>query len=224
MRIDVVTLFPKTCKAALDESIVARARKKGLLQICFHQLRDFSNNKHKTVDDTPFGGGKGMLLSPEPIANCFDKICEHLGESPHIIYMSPKGKVLNQEMVRNLALKDNLIILCGHYEGVDQRLIDEYVDEEISCGDYVLTGGELPAAVLIDSVSRMKPGVLSEDACFVDESHFDGLLEYPQYTRPAVWRDKEVPKILLSGNHLNIKKWKTEKSIEATKLNRPDLL
>ncbi len=224
MRIDVVTLFPKTCKSALDESIVARGRKNGYVQICFHQLRDYAQNKHKTVDDTPFGGGKGMLLKPEPIANCFETLFEHLNTRPHIIYMSPKGKVLNQEKVKTLTNHNNLIILCGHYEGVDQRIIDEYVDEEISCGDYVLTGGELPAAILIDAVTRMKPGVLSDDICFSEESHFDGLLEHPQYTRPVVFRGREVPKVLLSGNHKDIENWKKQKSIEATNLLRPDLL
>jgi len=224
MRIDIVTLFPEMCAAVMDHSIIGRARKRGYLQVCFHQLRNYAHDRHQRVDDTPFGGGKGMLLKPEPIAECFDKLTEHLGAKPHIIYMSPKGKVLNQEKVKELAGRPNICILCGHYEGVDERIIEEYVDEEISCGDYVLTGGEMPAIILADAVSRMIDGVLAEDVCFTDESHFSGLLEYPQYTRPAVWRGKSVPAELISGNHAQVDKWKHHKSLERTYRFRPDML
>ena len=223
MRIDIITLFPEMCEAVMSESIIGRARAKGAIEINCHQLRDFAFDKHKRVDDTTYGGGMGMLMKAEPIALCFEDICEKTGSRPHFIYMSPKGSTLTQEKLRELSQLDNITILCGHYEGVDQRLIDEYVDEEISIGDYVLTGGELPALVLADSLSRLVPGVLSDDICFSDESHFDGLLEYPQYTKPAVWRDREVPEVLLSGHHANIEKWRREKSREETRLRRPDL-
>lgn len=224
MRIDIITLFPEMCEAVMGESIIGRARKKGAVEIECHQLRDYAFDKHKRVDDSTYGGGMGMLMKAEPIALCFEDICRKLDKRPHFIYMSPKGKTLSQQRIKELAQLDNICILCGHYEGVDQRLIDEFIDEEISIGDYVLTGGELPALVLADSVSRMIPGVLSDDICFSDESHFDGLLEYPQYTKPAVWRGKEVPEVLLSGHHANIEKWRKEKSIEETRKKRPELL
>ena len=224
MRIDIVTLFPEMCAAVMDHSIIGRARKRGYLQVCFHQLRNYAHDRHQRVDDTPFGGGKGMLLKPEPIAECFDKLTEHLGAKPHIIYMSPKGQVLNQEKVKELSERPNICILCGHYEGVDERIIEEYVDEEISCGDYVLTGGEMPAIILADAVSRMIDGVLAEDVCFEDESHYNGLLEYPQYTRPANWRGRAVPAELISGNHAEVEKWKHRKSLERTYQFRPDML
>ncbi len=223
MRIDIITLFPEMCEAVMSESIIGRARTKGAIEINCHQLRDFAFDKHKRVDDTTYGGGMGMLMKAEPIALCFEDICAKTGSRPHFIYMSPKGRTLTQNRLRELSQLENITILCGHYEGVDQRLIDEYIDEEISIGDYVLTGGELPALVLADSLSRLVPGVLSDDICFSDESHFDGLLEYPQYTKPAVWREREVPEVLLSGHHANIEKWRMEKSVEETKLRRPDL-
>ncbi len=224
MRIDIITLFPEMCEAVMCESIIGRARTKGLIEVYCHQLRDFAFDKHKRVDDTTYGGGMGMLMKAEPIALCFENIMEHIGEKPHFIYMSPKGKVLTQQKLGELSQYKNITILCGHYEGVDQRVLDEYVDEEISIGDYVLTGGELPALVLADSVSRLVPGVLSDDLCFSDESHFSGLLEYPQYTKPAEWRGKTVPDVLLSGHHANIEKWRREKSVEETFLRRPDML
>ena len=224
MRIDIVTLFPEMCASVMDESIIGRARKKGCLQICFHQLRDYAYDKHQRVDDCPFGGGKGMLLKPEPIGECFDALREHLGVKPHIIYMSPKGTVLNQEKVKELSKKSNIAILCGHYEGVDERIIEEYVDEEISCGDYVLTGGEMPAIILADAVSRMIDGVLAEDVCFTDESHFNGLLEHPQYTRPALWHGMEVPKTLVSGDHAKVEEWKHQDALKRTAELRPDML
>ena len=224
MRIDIVTLFPEMCASVMDHSIIGRARKRGYLQVCFHQLRNYAHDRHQRVDDTPFGGGKGMLLKPEPIAECFDKLTEHLGAKPHIIYMSPKGQVLDQEKVKELSERPNICILCGHYEGVDERIIEEYVDEEISCGDYVLTGGEMPAIILADAVSRMIKGVLAEDVCFEDESHYSGLLEYPQYTRPANWRGRSVPAELVSGNHAEVEKWKHRQSLERTYRFRPDML
>ena len=223
MRIDILTLFPEMLAPALDHSIIGRARKKGLLQVCCHQLRDFAQDRGGRVDDTVFGGGKGMLLAAGPLARGIDAVAEHLGFLPHILYMSPRGPVLTQEKARRLAELPGLLLLCGHYEGVDQRLLDEYQAEEISIGDYVLTGGELPAAILTDAVSRMLPGVLSDQACFTEESHFSGLLEYPQYTRPEVWRGRPVPPVLLSGHHGNIAKWRREESLSVTKKNRPDL-
>ena len=223
MRIDILTLFPEMLAPALDHSIIGRARKKGLLQVCCHQLRDFAQDRGGRVDDTVFGGGKGMLLAAEPLARGIDALAEHLGFLPHILYMSPRGPVLTQEKARRLAQLPGLLLLCGHYEGVDQRLLDEYQAEEISIGDYVHTGGELLAAILTDAVSRMLPGVLSDQACFTEESHFSGLLEYPQYTRPEVWRGRPVPPVLLSGHHGNIAKWRREESLSVTKKNRPDL-
>lgn len=224
MRFDIITLFPAFFSHTLGESILGRARKRGHLQICCHQLRDFSDLSHNRVDDTIFGGGKGMLLMAEPIAHCYDTLTEHLGTKPHSIYMSPRGKVLTQQKAKELAKLDNIVVLCGHYEGVDERLLETYVDEEISIGDYVLTGGELPAMVLVDTVSRMLDGVLADEACFTDESHYSGLLEYPQYTRPEIWRSQTVPEVLLSGHHENIRKWRRQQALQVTKANRPDLL
>lgn len=224
MRIDLLTLFPDMCEAVMAESIVGRARKKGYLQVCCHQIRDYAYDKHQRVDDCPFGGGKGMLLMAEPIALCIDDLTAHLGKKPHMIYMSPQGSVLNQQRIKELGQMENIAILCGHYEGVDERLLDAYVDEQISLGDFVLTGGELPALALADAVSRMVKGVLSEDVCFEEESHYNGLLEYPHYTRPAVWRGREVPPVLLSGHHANIAKWRRAQSLWRTLQHRPDML
>ena len=225
MRIDIITLFPEMCEAVLSESIIGRARKSGAVEIVCHQLRDFAFDKHRRVDDAPYGGGMGMLMMAEPVALCFEAICEELGEKPHFVYMSPKGETLTQKKVKSLAADyENICILCGHYEGIDQRVLDRYVDEEISVGDYVLTGGELPALVLADSLSRMLPGVLSSDECFELESHYSGLLEYPQYTRPEEWRGEKVPDVLLSGHHANIEKWRREEAIRITNLRRPDIL
>ena len=224
MKIDILTLFPDMCETVLNESIIGRARKKGLLDIECHQIRDYTYDRHKRVDDTVYGPGMGMLMKAEPIAKCFESICEKRGNKPKFIYMSPQGKTLTQSKVIELAQEENIAILCGHYEGVDERLIEEFIDEQISIGDFVLTGGELPALVLVDSVSRMIPGVLSNSECFEEESHYNGLLEYPQYTKPAVWRNKAVPEVLLSGHHENIKKWRMEQSIARTQELRPDLL
>ncbi len=224
MRIDILTLFPEMCEAVMSESIIGRARKSGKVEINFHQIREFAINKHNQVDDTPYGGGAGMLMMPQPIYDCYMKVCNEAQEKPHLIYMSPCGKTLTQERVKELAELPNIAILCGRYEGVDQRVIDEIVDEEISIGDYVVTGGEMPAMILADAVSRMLPGVLSEPEGFMGESHYSGLLEYPQYTKPPVWHDIAVPEVLASGHHANIKKWQREKALERTLERRPELL
>lgn len=219
MKFNVLTLFPEMF-SALDESIIGRGKEKGLIDINLINIRDFSKNKHKKVDDTPYGGGAGMVMEPTVV---YDAYCSVKEPNVKVIYMSPQGKTLNQQMVQDLAKEENIILLCGHYEGIDQRVIDEIVDEEISIGDYVLTGGELPAMVLIDSVSRYVEGVLKEDSV-QEESFTDGLLEYPQYTRPEVFLSKRVPEVLLSGHHENIKKWRRNQSIINTYLKRPDLL
>lgn len=225
MRIDIITLFPEMFAPVLGESIIGRAQKSGAVKICTHQLRDFAFDKHRRVDDTPYGGGMGMLMMAEPIALCFEAICRETGTRPHFIYMSPQGSVLRQSRLRTLAEEhENICILCGHYEGVDQRLIDSLIDEEISIGDYVLTGGEIPAMVFADALCRMVPGVLTNNECFTEESHFSGLLEYPQYTKPAEWRGMAVPEVLLSGHHQNIEKWRKEQSRLVTAQKRPDLL
>ncbi|MDO4831166.1 MAG: tRNA (guanosine(37)-N1)-methyltransferase TrmD [Clostridia bacterium] len=224
MRIDIITLFPEMFEPVLNESIIGRAQKSGAIEIVCHQLREFAFDKHRRVDDTPYGGGMGMLMKAEPIALCFEDICKQVGSRPHFVYMSPQGKTLEQKRLRELAEFNNICILCGHYEGVDQRLLDEFIDEEISIGDYVLTGGEIPAMVFADALCRMVPGVLTNNECFTEESHFNGLLEYPQYTKPAVWRGREVPEVLMSGHHANVEKWRREKSLEVTKIKRPDLL
>lgn len=223
MRIDLFTLFPEMFGPVLDGSIVGKARKKGIFQLCCHQLRTFSPFGNGRVDDCVFGGGKGMLLMAEPFARGIDALTAHLGERPHMLYMSPRGRVLTQEKARELAQKPSLAVLCGHYEGVDQRLLEEYGVEEISIGDYVLTGGELPAMILVDAVCRMLPGVLSGEECFTEESHYGGLLEYPQFTRPELWRDRPVPPVLLSGHHENIRKWRRREALALTKAVRPDL-
>ncbi len=225
MRIDVITLFPEMMETVLNESILGRAQKKGVLEIVCHQLRDFAFDKHRHVDDAPYGGGKGMLMMTEPIALCYEDICKDLDEKPYFVYMSPQGNVLTQQKLIDISSEHkNICVLCGHYEGVDQRVIDELVDEEISIGDYVLTGGELPTLVFVDALARMEKGVLSEDECFTKESHYDGLLEYPQYTRPQVWRGREVPQVLLSGHHENVDKWRREQSVINTAKKRPDMI
>ena len=222
MKIDIMTLFPEMCESVLSESIIGRARKAGVVTVNCHNIRDFAGNKHNRVDDAPYGGGMGMVMQAEPIYNCFKSLYD--GEKPHLVYMSPKGKTFKQSDAVRLSKMEHVVLLCGHYEGVDERVLEEIVDEEISVGDYVLTGGELPALTVTDAVCRMIKGVLSDDVCFTEESHFDGLLEYPQYTRPEIWHDREVPKVLLSGNHAEIAKWRKEKSIEVTKQRRPDML
>lgn len=223
MRIDIATLFPEMCEAVLGESIIGRARKSGAINVACHQIRDYTLDKHRRVDDIPYGGGMGMVMQCDPIYNCYKAICEQIGSKPHTIYMSPKGTVLTQKKTIELSKKENILIICGHYEGVDQRIIDKIVDEEISIGDYVLTGGELPAMVLTDAVARMCGGVLSNEECFTEESIYSGLLEYPHYTRPETWEGDSVPPVLLSGHHKNINTWRHEKSLEITKERRPDL-
>lgn len=219
-----MTLFDEMCDRVLSESILGRAQKKGVLTVKCHQIRDYTLNRQNQVDDYPYGGGQGMILNAQPVADCFRAVCEEVGCRPHLIYMSPQGKTLTQQRALELSKMDNLCVLCGHYEGIDERIIDAFVDEQISIGDYVLTGGELPALVLVDCISRMVPGVLSEDACFEDESHFSGLLEYPQYTRPAEWEGRAVPDVLLTGHHANIQKWRHEQSLLRTAEHRPDML
>lgn len=224
MRIDLLTLFPDMCRAVLDESIIGRAQAKGLLDIRCHQIRDYTLNKQKQVDDYPYGGGLGMVMNAQPIADCFRAVCAEGGVRPHLIYMSPQGAVLTQQRAKELAQLPRFCVLCGHYEGVDERVLDALVDEQISMGDYVLTGGELPALALVDCVSRLVPGVLSEEGCFTEESHYAGLLEYPQYTRPAVWEGRPVPDVLLTGHHLNIAWWRRQQSLLRTRRHRPDML
>ncbi|MDD6270323.1 MAG: tRNA (guanosine(37)-N1)-methyltransferase TrmD [Oscillospiraceae bacterium] len=223
MRIDIATLFPDMCEAVLSESIVGRARKAGYITVECHNIRDYTLNKHKRVDDVPYGGGRGMVMQADPIYRCWEAVCEKLEDKPHAIYLSPKGKTLTQQKAVELSEMNSLFLLCGHYEGIDQRVLDTIIDEEISVGDYVLTGGELPALVLTDAIARMCPGVLPESVCFEEESHFSGLLEYPHYTRPEIWHDMAVPPVLLSGHHKNIADWRFAQSLEVTKEKRPDL-
>lgn len=224
MIFDVMTLFPEMIESITDQSIIGRAKKAGLLTVRTHNIRDFSEDKHRRVDDTVCGGGFGMLMAAPPICKCYEQVRSSQKGSSLCIYLSPKGKVLDQKMAKRFLEYDNIILLCGHYEGVDQRVIDSIVDEEISIGDYVLTGGELPACVFIDCVSRMISGVLSDALCFEDESIASGLLEHPQYTRPIDFNGMRVPDVLLSGDHSKIEKWRFEKALEITKKNRPDLL
>lgn len=224
MRIDFLTLFPDMCDRVMRESVIGRAREKQLLEIHCHDIRDYTTDRHRRVDDYPYGGGKGMVMQADPIARCFEALCREIGSRPHLIYLSPQGKTLTQQRARELATLPNIALLCGHYEGVDERVIEEIVDEELSIGDYVLTGGELPALVVADCVARMLPGVLADEVCFQEESHFDGLLEYPQYSRPAVWHDRPVPPVLLSGDHARINEWRAAQSLRRTAEKRPEML
>lgn len=224
MRIDILTLFPEMCNGVLGESIIGRAREAGKVEINSVDIRNYTKDKHRRVDDKPYGGGMGMVMQAEPIYACFEDLCNQIGEKPHLIYMTPQGKTLTQDRVKELAKMNNIAILCGHYEGIDERVIEELQPEEISIGDYVLTGGELPALIVADSVSRMLDGVLSNDECFEEESHYNSLLEYPQYTHPAEWRGREVPAVLLSGHHANVDKWRREQSLRRTLERRPDML
>ena len=219
-----MTIFPEMMEHYLSESIIGRARAAQKVEINCVNIRDYTTDKHNKTDDEPYGGGKGMVMLAQPIDDCFSAICEQTGTRPHFIYMSPQGKTLTQKRAAELAKMDNIVILCGHYEGVDQRVLDKLCDEEISIGDYVLTGGELPALVLCDCICRMVDGVLSDSVCFTEESHFNGLLEYPQYTRPAVWQGREVPAVLQSGHHKNIEQWKHDMSVEITRKKRPEML
>lgn len=223
MKIDIMTLFPEMCEAFLNESIIGRARANNLVEINCVNIRDFTLDKHNRVDDAPYGGGTGMLMQTQPIYDCFMSLCKD-EKKPHLIYMSPQGKTLTQQRVKELSSFEHIIILCGHYEGVDERVIEEIVDEEISIGDYVVTGGEMPALILTDSISRMLDGVLANEDAYSLESHYNGLLEYPQYTRPYEWHGRKVPEVLMSGHHQNIEKWRHEQSLERTKKRRPDLI
>ncbi len=224
MRIDILTLFPDSVRAVLSESILGRAAAKGILDIRCHQIRDYTENRQKQVDDYPYGGGMGMVMFAQPIADCFRAVCEDIGHRPHLIYLSPQGKTLTQQRAKELAELPELCLLCGHYEGVDERVLEALVDEQISIGDYVLTGGELPALVLTDCVARFIPGVLGSAESPEEESFSDGLLEYPQYTRPRELNGMEVPEVLISGDHAKIKAWRRQESLRATKKFRPDLL
>lgn len=225
MRIDFLTLFPEMCERVMGESIIGRAVKAGKLEVCFHHIRDFSTSKHRTVDDTTYGHGKGMLIQAEPVYLCWEEVCRQAGGRPHTIYLTPKGSLLTQARAVELSRLPRVALLCGHYEGVDQRVIDKIADEQISIGDYVLTGGELPALVLADCIARLRPGVLSDESCWQEESiSADGLLEAPHYTKPADWRGERVPEPLLSGHHANIEKWRREHSLLLTRSQRPDLL
>ena len=222
MRFSVLTLFPEMFTKVLGESILGRAAEKGILQFELVNIRDFSEDKHRKVDDYPYGGGTGLVMGPQPIYDAYQSVAD--GAKVHTVYMSPQGKVLNQKTARRLANLEHLVILCGHYEGVDERVLEEIVDEEISIGDYVLTGGEIPAMALMDCVARMVPGVLPSEEAYQEESHYNGLLEYPHYTRPPEFHGREVPPVLLSGHHKNISRWRREQSLLRTWLKRPDML
>ena len=221
MKFDVLTLFPEMFEV-MNQSILGRAQEKNIIDINVINIRDFSENKHKKVDDTPYGGGAGMVIMPDVVYRAYKSI-KNDEKNAKVIYMSPQGQTLNQAKVESLAKEKHLIILCGHYEGIDQRVLDEIVDEEISIGDYVLTGGEIPAMVLVDSVSRYVDGVISKESTGEESFSIDGLLEYPQYTRPEIFEGKKVPEILLSGHHENINQWRRKKALEITKKKRPDL-
>lgn len=219
-----MTLFPEMFSAYIGESMMKKAVDNGHLSVNLYNIRDYTENKHKKVDDYPFGGGAGMVMTPQPIKTCYDKIIEENKiEKPRVIYLSPKGRVFDQDMAKELSQEDDIIFLCGHYEGVDQRIIDSIVTDEVSIGDYVLTGGELPALVMIDSISRLIPGVLNKSESFEDETFENDLLEYPQYTRPREFEGMEVPAVILSGDHAKVDKWRLEQSEQLTEERRPDL-
>lgn len=224
MRFVFMTLFPDMCRAVCETSIIGRAIKKGAIGVDYYDIRDYTDSKQKRVDDAPFGGGRGMLMQAQPIDDCFKAVCSDLGHRPHLILMSPRGRVFNQQRAKELSKLGDVAFLCGHYEGVDQRVIDKLVDEEISIGDYVVTGGELPALTVCDAVARMCPGVLRDEEAMTLESHWDGVLEYPQYTQPAVYDGVAVPDILLSGDHAKIAKYRRREALKATLERRPDLL
>lgn len=225
MRIDILTLFPEMCETVLNESIIGRARKAGKFEVYCHNIRDFSTDKHRRVDDAPYGGGMGMVMQAQPIYSCFQAVVKEIGQKPLCVYLSPRGRVFEQQLAKDwIQTQENIVLICGHYEGVDQRLIDEIVDLELSIGDYVLTGGELAALVVADSVLRLCDGVLSDEESYQEESHYNGLLEYNHYTRPQEWKGRQVPQVLLSGHHENITKFRREQSLLNTQKNRPDLL
>lgn len=223
MRIDIMTLFPDVVGDMLCESILGRAQERGYVRIECHQIRDYTQNKQKQVDDYPYGGGFGMVMQADPLYQCWKHICDAAGERIYTVCMSPAGRVFRQADARRLKGKGRLILVCGHYEGVDERFLEECVDEELSIGDFVLTGGEIPAMAVADAVCRLVPGVLSSEDCFTDESHWDGLLEHPQYSRPEEWHGRHVPEILLSGHHKNIAGWRRKMAFSRTRARRPDL-
>lgn len=224
MNFYVLTLFPEMVKNGLDQSITGRAISNNLINVEAINIRDFSGNKHGQVDDYPYGGGAGMVMQPGPVYRSYESIVEKTGKKPRVVYLTPQGDVFNQNMAMELAKEDDLVFLCGHYEGIDERVLEMIVTDNISIGDYVLTGGELPSMVMIDAISRLVPGVLNNDVSAEFESFHDNLLEYPQYTRPAEFMDQKVPSILLSGDHKKVDIWRREKSIERTLERRPDLL
>ena len=224
MNFHILTLFPEMVLNGLNTSILGRAVKEGHITINATNIRDFADNKHNHVDDYPYGGGAGMVIQPEPVYKAYESAISQMSKTPRVIYLTPQGKVFNQSMAEDFAKEENLIFLCGHYEGIDERVLEEIVTDNVSIGDYVLTGGELPAMVMIDAISRKVPGVLNNELSSEIETFYDNLLEYPQYTRPETWHDKKVPDVLLSGHHGNIEKWRREKSLERTLEKRPELL
>ena len=223
MRVDILTLFPDSVLDVLSDSILGRAQERGFIRIDTHQIRDYTANKQNQVDDYPYGGGRGAVMTADPLYRCWEAICDEAAGPVHTIYMSPCGHTFTQADAIRLSKMDNLILVCGHYEGIDQRFIDECVDEEISLGDFVLTGGEIAAMAVTDAVCRMVPGVLADPECFEDESHYSGLLEYPQYSRPAVWHGREVPEILRSGDHAKVARWRRKQALRRTRARRPDM-
>ena len=223
MRIDILTLFPDSVEDVLADSILGRAQERGIIHIAAHQIRDYTASKQCQVDDYPYGGGRGAIMQADPLYRCWEAVCDQAGGPVHTVFLSPCGHTFKQADAIRLSKMENLILVCGHYEGIDQRFIDECVDEEISLGDFVLTGGEIAAMAVTDAVCRMVPGVLADPECFQDESHFNGMLEYPQYSRPAVWHGREVPPILLSGDHAKVALWRRKEAIKRTKIRRPDM-
>ena len=225
MNFHVMTLFPEMIERAMGESITGRAIKAGYISVNAVDIRDFANNKHNRVDDYPYGGGAGMVMQAEPVYQCYESICSRIGEKrPRVVFMTPQGRTFNQQIAEELSREEDLVLLCGHYEGIDERVLERIVTDNVSIGDYVLTGGELPALVVMDTISRLVPGVLNNGMSAVKESFSDNLLEYPQYTRPEEWRGEKVPTVLLSGHHKNIAAWYREQSILRTAKSRPDLL
>ena len=224
MNFHVMTLFPEMIMDGMNTSIIGRAVKNGCLTLEAINIRDYAGNKHNQVDDYPYGGGAGMVMQPQPIYDCYEHLCERIKKRPRVVYLTPQGSVFHQKMAQEFAKEEDLVFLCGHYEGIDERVLEEIVTDYVSIGDYVLTGGELPAMVMIDAIARLVPGVLNNEVSAEFESFHDNLLEYPQYTRPAIYHEKKVPDVLLSGNHAKIEEWRREQSIKRTKERRPDLL
>jgi len=223
MNYHIMTLFPDMVMQGLSTSIIGRALENNLIQIKAHDIRDYTLDKHRKVDDYPYGGGAGMLMQAQPVYDCYKAIEKEIGQKPRVLFMTPQGKTFNQEMAEELANEENIVFLCGHYEGIDERVLEEIVTDEVSLGDFVLTGGEMAAMVMVDCISRLVPGVLNNEDSAVTESFAGNLLEYPQYSRPEVWMDKKVPNVLLSGNHKDVDKWRLEMAVERTKNKRPDM-